>query len=220
MAAWAPSTARAMTDLRLQEGHGTPHQQLRAGPARPLPHQCLDLPGHEQLRSGRRDEIQLHPTVKPVAMIADAIKDVSQRGGIVLDLFGGSGSTLIAAHKTGRRGYLCELDPVYCDRIIRRWQVYAKDDAVLEATGRASKKSGSRFSPAGQPESMEQHDRQRAATDRGTALPDLCGRTPSMTISSAGCRPSTRYLQGRSRPPVFLPPGSGVMAHGQISPGR
>ena len=78
--------------------------------------------------------VALHPTMKPVAMIADAIKDVSTRNGIVLDLFGGSGSTLIAAHKTGRRGYTCELDPVYCDRIIRRWQAYAKDDAVLEST--------------------------------------------------------------------------------------
>ena len=93
--------------------------------------------GVNSFRAARSDEIQLHPTVKPVAMIADAIKDVSQRGAIVLDLFGGSGSTLIAAHKTGRRGYLCELDPVYCDRIIRRWQAYAKDDAVLEETGRS-----------------------------------------------------------------------------------
>jgi len=47
-----------------------------------------------------------------------------------LDLFGGSGSTLIAAHKTGRRGYLCELDPIYCDRIIARWEMFAHDDAV------------------------------------------------------------------------------------------
>jgi len=85
--------------------------------------------------AARNEEIALHPTVKPVAMIADAIKDVSSRNAIVLDLFGGSGSTLIAAHKTGRRGFLCELDPLYCDRIIRRWQVYAKDDAV-ELTGR------------------------------------------------------------------------------------
>ncbi len=53
----------------------------------------------------------------------------------MLDLFGGSGSTLIAAHKTGRRGYLMELDPVYCDRIIRRWQAFARDDAVLAETG-------------------------------------------------------------------------------------
>jgi DNA modification methylase len=55
-------------------------------------------------KAGRMNELALHPTVKPVAMIADAIKDVSSRIGIVLDLFGGSGSTLIAAHKTGRRG--------------------------------------------------------------------------------------------------------------------
>lgn len=79
------------------------------------------------------DELALHPTVKPVAMIADAIKDVSRRGGIVLDLFGGSGSTLIAAHKTGRRARLCELDPVYCDRILSRWETFAKDDAELIA---------------------------------------------------------------------------------------
>jgi DNA modification methylase len=83
------------------------------------------------------DELALHPTVKPVQMIADAIKDVSARGDIVLDLFGGSGSTLIAAHKTGRRGYLCEIDPDYCDRIIKRWETYACDEAELisPATG-------------------------------------------------------------------------------------
>ena len=91
--------------------------------------------GVNTLKSGRMDELALHPTVKPVQMIADAIKDVSARGGIVLDLFGGSGSTLIAAHKTGRRGYLCELDPIYCDRIIRRWELFAKDDAERLACG-------------------------------------------------------------------------------------
>ena len=91
--------------------------------------------GVNTLKVGRMDELSLHPTVKPVQMIADAIKDVSARGGIVLDLFGGSGSTLIAAHKTGRRGYLCEIDPIYCDRIIRRWEVYAKDEVELIACG-------------------------------------------------------------------------------------
>ena len=79
------------------------------------------------------DKLALHPTVKPVQMIADAIKDLSQREAIVLNLFGGSGSTLIAAHKTGRRAYICELDPIYCDRIIRRWEAYAKDDVELIA---------------------------------------------------------------------------------------
>jgi DNA methylase len=81
------------------------------------------------------DELALHPTVKPVAMIVDAIKDVSRRGSVVLDLFGGSGSTLIAAHKTGRRARLCELDPLYCDRILQRWETFAKDDAELIACG-------------------------------------------------------------------------------------
>ena len=75
------------------------------------------------------EELALHPTVKPVQMIADAIRDVSGRGEIVLDVFGGSGSTLIAAEKTGRRGFLIELDPIYCDRILARWETYAKDEA-------------------------------------------------------------------------------------------
>ena len=85
--------------------------------------------GVNTMRAGRMEELALHPTVKPVRMIVDAIKDVSGRGEIVLDLFGGSGSTLIAAEKTGRRAFLCELDPIYCDRILRRWEVWAKDDA-------------------------------------------------------------------------------------------
>ena len=85
--------------------------------------------------SGREDQLALHPTVKPVDLIVDAIKDVSEPGGLVLDGFGGSGSTLIAAHKTARRARLIELDPLYVDRSIRRWQVFAKDDAVLVSTG-------------------------------------------------------------------------------------
>lgn len=91
--------------------------------------------GVNTMRAGRMEELALHPTVKPVQMIADAIRDVSGRGEIVLDLFGGSGSTLIAAHKTGRRGYLCELDPIYCDRILTRWEAYAKDDAEQVVCG-------------------------------------------------------------------------------------
>ena len=85
--------------------------------------------GVNTLKAGRMEELSLHPTAKPVEMIADAIRDVSGRGEIVLDLFGGSGSTLIAAEKTGRRARLVELDPVYCDRILVRWEAYAKDEA-------------------------------------------------------------------------------------------
>jgi DNA modification methylase len=91
--------------------------------------------GVNTLRSGRMAELLMHPTVKPVQMIADAIRDVSARGEIVLDLFGGSGSTLVAAEKTGRRAFLCELDPLYCDRIVRRWEAYAKDEAELLVCG-------------------------------------------------------------------------------------
>ncbi len=94
--------------------------------------------GVNTLKAGRMDELELHPTVKPVQMIADAIKDVSGRGDIVLDIFGGSGSTLIAAHKTGRRAYLCELDPIYCDRIIARYETFAKDEAEQIACGLSS----------------------------------------------------------------------------------
>ncbi len=91
--------------------------------------------GANSFHAGRMEELTLHPTVKPVAMVADAIKDVSGRGEIVLDLFGGSGSTLIAAQKTRRRARLVELDPLYCDRIIARWEAYAKDEAVQLACG-------------------------------------------------------------------------------------
>jgi DNA modification methylase len=71
--------------------------------------------------SGKRDEeLAMHPTVKPVALVADAIRDCSRRGEIVLDCFAGSGTTLIAAEKTGRRARIIEYDPVYCDTIIRR----------------------------------------------------------------------------------------------------
>jgi DNA modification methylase len=94
--------------------------------------------GVNTLKAGRMAELELHPTVKPVQMIADAIRDVSGRGEIVLDLFGGSGSTLIAAEKTGRRAHLCELDPVYCDRIIRRWEAWAKDEAEQLVCGYAA----------------------------------------------------------------------------------
>jgi DNA modification methylase len=85
--------------------------------------------GVNTMRKGRIEELMLHPTVKPVQMIADAIKDVSARGEIVLDTFAGSGSTLIAAEKTGRRARLVELDQIYCDRILTRWEVLAKDRA-------------------------------------------------------------------------------------------
>src|SRR5436190_628936 len=70
-----------------------------------------DYEGVNTMRAGRLDELAMHPTVKPVAMVADAIKDCSKRGSLVLDPFCGSGTILIAAEKTGRRARAIELDP-------------------------------------------------------------------------------------------------------------
>ncbi len=82
------------------------------------------------------DQLALHPTVKPVALVADAIKDCSKRGGIVLDCFAGSGTTLIAAERTGRRAYAMELDPRYCDVIVRRVATAANIEAIHAETGK------------------------------------------------------------------------------------
>lgn len=94
-----------------------------------------DYPGISSLSASRATELAMHPTVKPVAMIADAIRDCSRRGEIVLDGFGGSGSTLIAAEKTGRFARLIEYDPLYCDTIVRRWEQLTGKRATLSSTG-------------------------------------------------------------------------------------
>jgi len=81
------------------------------------------------------DLLALHPTVKPVRLVADAILDVSKRGDIVLDAFLGSGSTLIAAQRTARVCHGMEIDPLYVDTAIRRWQADTGGNAILAATG-------------------------------------------------------------------------------------
>lgn len=96
-----------------------------------------DHAGISSLGASRAEELALHPTVKPVALVADAIRDCSRRGEIVLDGFGGSGSTLIAAEKTGRISRLIEYDPLYCDTIIRRWESFTGKKAGLAAFGQS-----------------------------------------------------------------------------------
>jgi DNA modification methylase len=83
----------------------------------------------------RTDEAKVHPTMKPVELCQRAIENSSDVNGIVLDLFGGSGSTLIACEKTARDCRMMELDPKYCDVIIKRWQDFTGEQATLEATG-------------------------------------------------------------------------------------
>lgn len=91
-----------------------------------------EYPGVNTFKSGRLDELGMHPTVKPVAMLADAIRDVTKRSAIILDPFAGSGSTLIAAEKTGRRARCIEYEPKYCDVIVRRWQAYTGKTATCD----------------------------------------------------------------------------------------
>ena len=103
--------------------------------------------GVNTFRSDRMDELQMHPTVKPVALIADALRDVSNRGEVVLDCFGGSGSTLIAAEKTGRVARLIEIEPRYCDVTIRRFQKLTGKQARLTAGNKTFDEVAERRNP-------------------------------------------------------------------------
>jgi DNA modification methylase len=99
--------------------------------------------GHDRYWCGARDQgdvwfvdkparNDLHPTMKPVALVERAIRNSSKSRDIVLDPFGGSGSTLIACEKTGRQACLVELDPKYCDVIVQRWQAFSGGAATLD----------------------------------------------------------------------------------------
>jgi len=81
--------------------------------------------------------VALHPTVKPAALVGDAIMDCTERGGIVLDSFLGSGTTVIAAERTGRRCYGLEIDTLYVDTIVRRWQAFTRNTAIHSESGRS-----------------------------------------------------------------------------------
>jgi 16S rRNA G966 N2-methylase RsmD len=102
-----------------------------------------DYPGQNVLNGTSKSKLSLHPTVKPVALVADAIRDCSHRNGIILDSFGGAGTTLIAAEKTGRRARLIEIDPRYVDVTIKRWQNVTGRTAVNADTGTPYPDNGS-----------------------------------------------------------------------------
>jgi DNA modification methylase len=115
------------------------------------------------------DDYTVHPTVKPVAMVVDAIKDCSKRGGIVLDPFGGSGTTLIAAERTNRVARVAELDPAYVDQIVRRWQAFTGEEAV-------EKGSGKRFS---------QFEQERVVANSPRLATDTDAETHDMSVGSS-----------------------------------
>jgi hypothetical protein len=92
-------------------------------------------PGCNTFRKGRMEDLGGHPTVKPIALVSDLIKDSSHRGDAVLDAFCGSGTTLLATERTGRIGYGIEVDPVYVDLAVRRWEKMTGERAVHAETG-------------------------------------------------------------------------------------
>ena len=95
----------------------------------------LDYPGVNSLDPARRGDLELHPTVKPIALIADLIRDCSRRNGVILDPFGGSGTTILASERTGRVARVIELDPLYVDVAVRRWQKITGISARHAKTG-------------------------------------------------------------------------------------
>ena len=98
-------------------------------------HWCGDRDQSDVWQIKKPHKNDLHPTMKPVELVERAIRNSSRPGDVVLDPFGGSGTTLIAAEKSGRQARLIELDPKYVDTIVRRWQDYAGAQAVREADG-------------------------------------------------------------------------------------
>lgn len=105
-------------------------------------------PGVNSFGKGRLDALGSHPTVKPVALVADALLDCTQRGDIVLDQFLGSGTTILAAEKVGRVGFGLEFEPKYVDVAIRRWQNATKLEAILEGDGQTFDEIAAKRSPS------------------------------------------------------------------------
>lgn len=95
-----------------------------------------DYAGVNSFGASRMQDLADHPTVKPIALVADAIRDVTHQGDIVLDAFMGSGTTLLAAERTGRVGYGTEIEPRYIDVAITRWQQMTGKAATLDGDGR------------------------------------------------------------------------------------
>jgi DNA modification methylase len=119
-----------------------------------------DYAGANSFHDGRLEDLALHPTVKPVALVADAILDCSKRNGIVLDTFAGSGTTILAAERTGRRAYAMEIDPAYIDVAIRRFEKVTGKSAVHADTKKTfTEEEERRESDTLSPGGTEEHGR-------------------------------------------------------------
>jgi len=117
-----------------------------------------DYQGLAGFRKGRAEDLAAHPTVKPIALVADAIRDASNRNDIVLDPFAGSGTTILAAERTGRHARAIEIDAAYADVCIRRWQTMTGREAVLLGSRQtfAEIAEARKDNPAGSPMAAEE----------------------------------------------------------------
>ena len=138
-----------------------------------------DYAGVNTFRRGRMDELTAHPTAKPVALVADAIRDCTRRGDVVLDGFAGSGTIILAAERSGRRARAIEIDPGYVDVAVRRWQTLTGKDAVHGETGLTFTATAA-----------------TRAADTGAVQPVATGDGPTAPMASAGMPP----VRHRSRP--------------------
>jgi DNA modification methylase len=143
-----------------------------------------EYPGANQKGSSANEQLAEHATPKPVELVADALLDVTNRGDIVIDPFLGSGTTVIAAQKTGRTAFGLELDPHYCDVIIRRFEKFTGVEAVLTATGATFAATG----------------KERLTPAQPTPAKPVKGRThaPGSAQPSKGLLPAAPSLQANS----------------------
>ena len=168
-----------------------------------------NYPGVNTFGKDRGTELAMHPTVKPVALVADAILDCSKRGGIILDVFAGSGTTLIAAEKTGRRGYGIEIDPHYTDIIIRRFdEVYGLKAVHAESKLDFERLTNERFKEKryGQKaKNGKAAPRKRSVTHRSTRK--LEGHVRQSKGPAKGLQKPQLYLVKAARDQVFATVG-------------
>ena len=135
--------------------------------------------GVNAFRAGRMEELRSHPTAKPVTLVADATRDCTRRGDVVLDTFSGSGTTIMAAERIGRRAYAMEIEPRYVDVAIRRWQAFTRKDAVHAVSGRT-------FDQLTAERSITPNDQRDCLARHGNQNPK--GRTAEVGSSSSALR--------------------------------
>ena len=169
--------------------------------------------GANTFAPGRMDALSAHPTVKPIALVADAILDCTARGDLVLDQFAGSGTILLAAEKTGRIAHAMEYGPRYVDVAIRRWESVTKLEAALVGDGRTFEEiAASRLPPSTPPAPQSPHvdasdRRKRTNRERGHAS----RKTSASSKSDVGYRrppKATQFKKETSGNPRGRPKGS------------